>query len=317
MERTNEFQKMEENQTGKRILITGGTGLLGNAITGVYQKAGFEVAWLSRKKESKHKNAIRIFHWDPKSLFIEKEAIDWTDIIINLAGCSIGETRWTEEGKKEILESRILAIKTLAKGLLDSKKKLDSFIGVSGAGYYGSGEVPFKESDPPGKDFPAMVAQKWEEEYFAIPESAYQKMCILRLGVVLSTKGGALPRIMQPIKYGLGAAIGTGNQGLNWIHIEDAARGFLSAMKWDGIYNLSAPVLARNKEVTRAIAKAMGKRIIFPPVPSFILELALGDRAKLLTEGNFSELAKIEKEGFRFLHPEIMEATSHLIQNGL
>jgi uncharacterized protein (TIGR01777 family) len=306
---------MTEIQPKKRILISGGSGLLGRAISELALKSGFEAGWLSRDQNYPAPKDIRLFGWNPASGTMDTTALEWADIVINLAGKSIGETPWNRQGKIDITESRLQAVATLVKGLEKTQKKLDSFIGVSGSGIYGPGNQPYKESEPPGKGFPAQVAALWENAYSEIPPAHYHKLCILRLGVVLSTRGGAMPKIMQPIRWGVGAALGSGKQGFNWIHIEDAARGFLAAREWSGVFNLSAPGTADNRQATLAIAKAMGRKIFFPPVPAFFLELALGERARLLTEGNYSDVSEISRLGFTFLHPDIKEAAAHLIRN--
>jgi uncharacterized protein (TIGR01777 family) len=306
---------MTDSLKGKRILISGGSGLLGRAISSECLKQGLEVAWLSRDLHGPSPQGIQRFGWTPDALRIDSEALEWADIIINLAGKSIGETRWTRTGRREITESRIMAVKTLAEAMVRSGRKFHAFVGVSGAGFYGPGDTPFRETDPVGKGFPAEVAALWESAYSGIPQNLSEHFCILRLGVVLSSKGGAMPKIMQPIYWGVGAALGSGKQGFNWIHIEDAVRGFLAATQWNGTVNLSAPGKTSNLEATLAIAKAMRKKIFFPPVPAFLLEMALGERARLLTEGNYSDVSRISGLGFTFLHPGIGEASSHLISH--
>jgi uncharacterized protein (TIGR01777 family) len=303
-----------KNLNKKRVLISGATGLLGKPITEAFQKENYEVAWLSRNKSAHHPPGVNLFFWEPALGNIDLAAIHWADVVVNLAGKSIGETPWTRKGKKEILESRIQSVETLIRALGHADKKLESFIGVSGAGIYGPGNSPKSELDLPGKGFPASVAAAWELAYKQLGRRHTANLCLLRLGIVLSTKGGALPKMMKPISWNLGAAIGSGNQGFNWIHIEDAARAFAEARHWNGVFNLSAPKQVNNRQAMHIIARAMGKKIWLPRVPTWVLEEFLGDRANLVTEGNYSDTSKIQEQGFHFRFPDLPLAMEDILK---
>ena len=294
------------------VLVAGGSGMLGQEISKILLANGDKVAWLSRFSTIQI-NDIPVFLWDPSKNEVDQTAIDWSDAIINLAGESIGEISWTKSGKERILRSRIDSVRVLADAIYKRTTPLTSFVGVSGAGYYGSSSIPKKESDGAGSDFPATVALKWEAEYHKIQESKPEHFAILRLAVVLSMEGGALPKIVQPIRWGIGSSLGTGNQPFNWIHLEDAARIFTEALKWNGVFNVSAPGSINNRELTEVIARQLKKPLILPSVPSFILKLALGDRSRLVLEGNISDLSKLENTGYQFRFRTIKSAIENLL----
>lgn len=292
-----------------RILITGGSGMLGRAITAKLLQKGHEVAWLSRGNKTQ---SVPVFIWNPAKGGLDAAALEWADAVINLAGKSIGELPWNSEGKKQILSSRIDAVQTLAEALRHQKKTLQAFVGVSGVGIYGQGEAPFYEEDRAGEGFPAFVASQWEEAYRKISPELSNRRCILRLAVVLSSQGGALPKMLLPIKFGIGAAIGSGRQWLNWIHLDDAAEAFCQALEWEGTINLASPQPVRNMEATRLMAKIWKRPLWLPPVPEFILGLGLGERAQLVTQGNRTDVSKLLSLGFRFRFPSLEEALQHI-----
>jgi len=289
------------------VLISGGSGMLGKAITDLLLSEGFQVAWLTRHKKPVAQN-ISQFEWNPDNGFYDPAAFKWCDSIINLAGESIGEIPWNESGKQKILYSRIQSVQTLAKGINEKKETLKSFVGVSGAGFYGSTSLIHKETDPAGTDFPAFVAKKWEEEYNKIAALKPDRFAILRLGVVLSGSGGALPKLAQPIKLGVGTILGNGNQPFNWLHISDAARIFVEALCWNGVYNASSPEKINNKEVTLALSKILGMPIWLPKAPAFVLKIVLGERSDLVLKGNYSDVTKLEATGFKFNYPNFVNA---------
>jgi len=288
--------------------------MLGRKITEKLITNGHKVAWLGRGQNKNFKGEILFFNWQPDELWLDQSAIEWADAIINLAGASIGETRWNSEGKKLILSSRINSVKTLEIGLLKKNNPLEALVCVSGAGIYGPSEISKKESDPAGSDFPAMVAKSWEKAYNDIPDDRFKHKTIIRLGVVLSLEGGALPKIMDPIKLGLGAALGSGNQAFNWIHIEDAAEIFVQALHWDGVFNAAAPEKITNKKATEVIAKALDKPLFLPNVPEFALKIFLGERSSLVTKGNYVNVEKIMKTGYAFQFLKFEAAIQDLVK---
>ncbi len=297
-----------------RILIAGGSGLLGKAITQELKDKGHEVAWLTRNTSRPAK--VSQFEWNPATRTCSAQAIGWAEGIINLAGESIGEIPWTEEGRKKILQSRIDAVETLRLACKSAPHALKSFIGVSGAGYYGSGDTPMAETALPGQDFPAKVAKAWEDAYQRFSEEIpCRHFVVLRLAVVLAKDGGAFPKIRLPFSFGIGSALGSGDQYLNWIHLTDAARIFVAALDWDGVYNVSAPEPVQNKELSDFIRTAIGQFLRLPAVPAFMLRLALGDRSKLVLEGNRSNVSKLLSTGYVFRFPGWKEALQDVLKS--
>lgn len=285
-----------------RVLIAGGSGLLGKAITRILRENGHEVAWLTRN--TSRPASVSQFEWNPALRTCNPQAMAWAECIINLAGESIGEVPWTEEGRKKILQSRLDAVETLRMACKSAPHALKAFIGVSGAGYYGPGDRPMPESASAGQDFPARVAKAWEDAYQQFSEEIpCRHFVVLRLAVVLAKAGGAFPKIRLPFSFGVGSALGSGDQFLNWIHLEDAARIFVAALDWNGTYNVSAPEPVQNKELSDFIRTETGQFLRLPAVPVFILRLALGDRSKLVLEGNRSDVHKLLAMGYSFLFP--------------
>ena len=296
-----------------KVLIAGGSGLLGKKLSDILITQGHEVAWLSRQK-SNHAATIRLFHWNPDKFFIEDEGIHCPEAIINLAGASIGETKWTRSGKEEILRSRTKSVQTLTNCFSKRTEPLQAFCGISGAGYYGKGDASFKESDSPGLDFPALVAKEWEDCYLQFQSQCHPKhFSIIRMAVVLSLEGGALPKIIQPIRLGIGSDLGNGKQPFNWIHITDACNILCESLDWDGIFNASAPEKTNNHNLTSSIATILKKPIILPAVPAFALRLVLGERASLVLEGNHSDVSKLLKQGFKFSFPDLNGALNQIL----
>jgi uncharacterized protein (TIGR01777 family) len=296
-----------------RILISGGSGLIGRKLTDVLLAAGHEPAWLGRKAPKSLPAHIRFFSWNPEKLEMAEEAVAWAEAVINLAGASIGETKWNSTGKKQILESRIFSVKTLS-AAFSGKKPLKSFVGISGAGFYGKGTRAFREEDVSGGDFPAKVAAAWEKAYQELNESCHpEHFCLLRLGVVLSVEGGALPKILQPFQLGIGSELGDGKQPFNWIHEKDAVQIMKEALQWDGIFNASAPARDTNSSLTRVLGQVLGKSLIFPAVPGMALRILLGDRSSLVLEGNWSDVSGIRAKGFAFAFADLRDALEDLL----
>ena len=295
-----------------KVLITGGSGMLGRKITEMLLLEGNEVAWLSRSNQTKN-SEISTYHWDPNKHSVDQTAIDWADAIINLAGESIGETKWNTKGKASILSSRINSVKTLVEALKKRKVPLKSFVGVSGSGYYGPSKAAKAETDLAGSDFPAKVATAWELAYAQISDEMSEKKCIIRLAVVLSLEGGALPKLINPIQFGLGAALGSGLQAFSWIHIDDAAKIFISGLGWDGIFNTAATEKINNAQATKLIAKAMHRPYFLPAIPEFVLQLFLGERSQLVTQGTVLNTQKLKETNYQFLYPGFEKAIANLL----
>lgn len=295
----------------QQILISGGSGLIGRRITDLLEKKGYQVAWLSR-----HAQSQKSFLWNVDTMEIDREAIEWADAIIHLAGAGVADKRWTPERKRTILESRTKSTQLLYSAIEQSSKKPDAFISASAVGYYGfnTGTTLIDETSPAGTDFLAQVVIAWENEVKKI-ESLHLRTVLLRIGIVLDSEGGALGELLKPP---VAAPLGGGDQWMSWIHIEDLARMFVFALEkttLQGIYNAVGPNPATNQQLTREAAYASGKTFLGIGVPGFVLNLILGEMAAMVLGGNRVSCQKIQKAGFQFEYFELAEALRELFHH--
>lgn len=296
----------------QNILITGGSGLVGQRITDLLEKKGYQVAWLSRTVQSGRK----CFVWNIENQQIDSEAIQWADAIIHLAGAGVAEKRWTPERKKLILESRTQSTRLLYTALEKSEKRPNTFISASAVGYYGfdTGTSLVDETSPAGSDFLAEVVKAWENDVKKI-ESLDIRTVILRIGIVLDADGGALGEMLKPP---VAAPLGSGDQWMSWIHIEDLARMFLFALEkttLQGVYNAVGPNPATNQQLTQEAAYAKGKTYLGIGVPGFVLKVILGEMAAMVLGGNRVSCQKIQKAGFQFEFFELSAALKDIFHN--
>ncbi len=296
----------------KNILVTGGSGLIGKELTSKLTDQGYQVAWLSRNPENKPQKS---FAWDIQKQEMDKEALDWCDAIIHLAGAGVAEKKWTQERKQEILESRTLSTQLLVNNLRTMDKRPAVVIAASGINYYGydTGDRLVAEGEPAGEDFLAEVVKKWEKateefEVFGIRTVRF------RLGIVLSAAGGALTELVKPP---VTAPLGNGKQYMSWIHIEDIANMFIHALANSGIhgiYNAVGPTPVSNAILTQRAAKFKGKPFINIGVPGFALKLALGELANLVLGGIRVSNDKIHSSGFKYQFPELDAALKNIFK---
>jgi hypothetical protein len=287
------------------ILVTGGTGLIGSNLCKLLKSKGHTVSILSRNKTKKP----HVYYWNIEERHIDNEAIINTDYIIHLAGAGIADKRWTKARKKELVASRVNSTNLLFEKAKELNPNLKGFISASGVGYYGAitSEKIFQENNAPYNDFLSEICILWEKE--AAKFNALNiRTVILRTGVVFSNKGGALEKIIKPIKLGVGAALGSGKQYMPWIAISDLCNIYVSAIEnteLNGIYNAVAPEHITNKELTKSIAKTLKKPLWLPNVPSLVFKILLGELAVILLEGSRVSAEKIKKAGFNFEFPTI------------
>jgi uncharacterized protein (TIGR01777 family) len=302
----------------KTVCITGGSGMIGTALGRYLHDEGYRVLILSRsQKEIEH---AEVFSWDISRKEIDRKALETADIIVHLAGASIAGKRWTEEQKKKIRNSRIESTRLLYNTLKELDKKPSAFISMSAIGVYGhntGGILIDEDRVKPGDDFLATVTREWEEEAGKI-SSLGMRLVILRTGIVLSMKGGALPRLVTPAKFGLGAPLASGEQYLSWIHIDDLTgiiRFIIENEKVQGIYNAVAPEPETNREFSKKVSKTLNKPFFLPNVPAFSLKLVFGEMASTIIGGNRVSSEKIQKEGFEFRYPTLESALQDLLIN--
>jgi len=288
-----------------KILITGATGLVGQAIQEKLNVENIPFVYLTTSKQKS--DGITSFYWQPSAQVLDENAFKDVTHIINLAGASISKP-WTKSYKKDILSSRIDSINTLYYFLKQNKHQVKHFIGASAIGIYPNdlNKVYTENESTFNNEFLGEVVQTWEKALQSI-EKIYINVSIIRIGVVISNKGGALFQIIKPIKYFVGSFIGNGNQWISWIALEDLANLFIFVIHKNcfGIYNAVSPETTTNKILTLAIAKQLKRCIIFPPIPKILMKLVLGDRHVLLFDSQNVCSSKIKKEGFNFIFSNI------------
>lgn len=304
------------------ILITGGTGLVGAALTRLLVAKGYQVIILSRKARPAE-GAVSYAAWDPANGSIDLKALQAADCIVHLAGANVGEKRWTKKRKQEIVDSRVQSGGLIAKALQSNPNKVRAVISASAIGWYGDDKQRpkdkpyFTETDPADSAYLGDTCRKWEEAIQ--PVSALGKRLVtLRTGIVLSTEGGALPSFQKPVKMGIASILGSGRQVISWIHIEDIARLYLYAIENEnlqGVFNAVAPQPVSNEHLVITLAKLMKGKFYIPiNVPSFLLKLVLGEMSIEVLKSATVSSAKISRNGFQFLFPTIDVALQDSLQ---
>jgi uncharacterized protein (TIGR01777 family) len=304
-----------------RVIITGGSGLIGRALTGNLAEDGHEVIILSRSPGSVQglPPTARAVGWDSKSSDGWGHLAEGADAIVNLAGSSLaGEgffpSRWTPQRRHRIRQSRLDAGRAVADAVAQAEKKPGVVIQSSAIGYYGMHEdETLTTSDPPGDDFLAQVCVDWEQSTAPV-EAHGVRRAIIRTGLVLSTKGGSLPRAALPIKLFVGGPFGNGKQWWSWIHLADevrAIRFLIEHTDAGGPFNLVAPNPVRNKTLGRTLARILGRPYLIP-VPAFAMRLLFGDVASVVVEGQRVVPQRLLALGFTFGYPEIEAALRDL-----
>jgi uncharacterized protein len=292
-----------------KILIAGGTGLIGSRLSEMLIDYGYDVAHLSRNPAtfSKYKS----FKWDIKEGYIDDNAITYSDYIINLAGANVAGGKWTDERKKEILESRVKSTNLIFDCLRTTPNHVKGYLSASAIGIYGdAGDKLVSEESLYGDDFLADVCKQWERAAWKMHDLAIRTV-IFRTGIVLSDKGGALPQMAKPVKMLAGAPLGSGQQYMSWIHIDDLCRLYIKAIEetqFNGVYNAVAPYPVTNEEFTKTLAEAMGRWVLLPKVPAFALNLVLGEMSEVVLGGARVSADKVIKKGFTFEYNYIDEA---------
>ena len=299
-----------------KVLITGGTGLIGSRLAEMLIDSGYEVALLSREPaKSSH---YRSFRWDPTGGVIDEAAVPYANYIVSLAGASVSDGKWTDERKRDIMTSRLSGLALLHRELAKPGHHVEAFISASAIGVYGdTADALLTEESPPGlptHDFLADVAHQWE--LAAAPIAALGiRTVVPRIGIVLSTEGGALPQIARPVKLGAGAALGSGRQYMSWIHRDDICRLFIAMLEdpaWRGTYNAVAPLPVTNQQFTETLAHVLHRPLLLPKVPAFGLKLAMGEMSEIVLGSQNASAAKVLARGFQFEYPELRGALEAL-----
>jgi uncharacterized protein len=297
-----------------KIVIAGGTGFLGRHLASSLAADGHSVAVLSRRgrRAAAAGGAWPTIPWTPDGTLGDwAPQIDGADAVVNLAGESIASRRWTAAHKQRILDSRVLAARSLVAAAMRAASPPSVFLNASAVGYYGfCGDEPLDESAPAGSDFLANVCVQWETEARRA-ESARRRVVRVRTGLVLDKNEGALPRIARPFMFGVGGRVGSGRQYWPWIHRED----WVALVRWalvtptiDGAINATAPTPVTNADFARTLGRVL-RRPAIAPAPAFALRLLLGEMADaLLLAGQRAVPAKAERGGFTFRYRRLDDA---------
>lgn len=287
----------------EKVLIAGGSGLIGELIRTELEKSNCLVRILTRNQK-KCGNKV-FFYWNPMRKEIDLSALDGVTTIINLSGAGVVDKRWSRQRKNELIDSRVYPAVFLQE-LVQNMPSLVHYISASGVNCYPieNNHKTFTEEDEYGTDFLSEVVEQWE--IAANGFKPYCKVTKLRISTVLASKGGALPKMEKPFKNYVGSTIGSGKQLMSWVHEYDLVQAFIHIMenKLEGTFNLTAEQVT-NKEFSKKLAKKLNKPILPIGVPEFVLNIVLGEMAEILINGVKIDASKIQQTGFTFRYPTI------------
>jgi uncharacterized protein (TIGR01777 family) len=296
-----------------RVLVSGSSGLVGSALIPFLTDAGHQVVCLVRSQPKDEASEVR---WDPEAGDIDAAGLEGLDAAVHLAGESIAAGRWTAAKKDRILESRVKGTRLLAEALAGLEQRPKVLVSASAVGYYGDrGEETLSEDSASGSAFLSEVCRQWEAATEPAAEAGI-RVVNLRFGVMLSTAGGALPRLLTPFRLGVGGRLGSGKQFMPWIVLADVVGAILHALTTEtlrGPVNAVAPQAITNREFTKTLGRVLGRPTLFP-MPTCAARLAFGQMAdELLLASLRVEPAKLLASGYRFRFPELEGALRHLL----
>lgn len=297
-----------------KVLISGGSGLLGKEIERELNGNGHEVLILSRKKSADS----RYVFWDVEKQIIDYDKISDVEAIIHLAGEGIADKRWTKERKQAIIDSRVNSTILLEKFIHEHPNKVKHFISASAVGYYSNrGEELLTEESSAAKDFLGETCVLWERAVDKL-SSTNIRVVKLRIGIVLTLKGGALKQMILPFYAGLGSALGNGKQWMSWIDTEDLARMFVYALENNnltGAYNAVAPEPVRNIDFGKILSKVMHRPYWAPSVPAFIIKSIFGEMAQIILGSIRVSADKISATGFKFKYSKLEDSLTDILKH--
>jgi uncharacterized protein len=303
------------------VLITGGTGLIGQALTKELLSKGYEVIILTRNPNKEKQTASQVSYvgWNLAAQTIDEKAIQKADYIVHLAGANVAGGRWTEKRKKEIVESRTKSGQLLVKALKQIPNKIKTVITASAIGFYGPDPIipnpkPFVETDPADNSFLGRTCVQWESAIDPVIESG-KRLVKFRTGIVLSNDSGAYAEFKKPLKFGIASVLGSGKQMVSWIHIKDIASLYLYAIeneKIEGVYNAVAPQPVSNKKLIETMAREKAGFSVTAHVPEFVLKTMLGEMSIEVLKSATVSNKKTEAAGYVFMFPGIEAAVKNL-----
>ncbi|HXC49466.1 MAG TPA: TIGR01777 family oxidoreductase [Candidatus Limnocylindrales bacterium] len=294
------------------IVITGANGLVGSALAEFARDGGFAVRSLVRRPDGSPGQ----YAWDPATRSVDPSALDGVQAVVHLAGENIADRRWTDETKSRILSSRTQGTQFLCETLARLRKPPQVLVSASAVGFYGDrGSEPLDETSSRGRGFLAEVCEQWEQST-SVARDAGIRVVLLRLGVVMTPAGGALAKMLTPFRFGGGATLGSGEQYVSWIALEDLLAAIVHCIgesRLDGPVNATAPAPVTNAELTRTLASVL-RRPAFLRVPAFVLRGLLGEMADEMLLASAKVLPRrLDKSGFVFRYPELGAALSAML----
>lgn len=296
-----------------KVAISGVTGLVGSALRESLLADGHEVFGLTRREDLP---GIRAVTWDVARGRFDASPLEGAFAVVHLAGEPVAQ-RWTEARKTAIRASRVNGTRLLVDGLKSLRDKPKVLVSASAVGYYGDGgDTELTESSPPGVGFLPDVCQAWESTALEATGAGIRTVCP-RIGIVLSTKGGALVKMLPPFKMGVGGPVGTGKQWMPWVHIEDLVgilRHLIATESLQGPVNAMAPSPARNEAFSKALGRVLHRPAVLP-TPAFALKILFGDMAEILLEGQRAVPEKLLHSGYSFRYPELEPALADVVRN--
>ena len=299
----------------KTVLVTGASGLIGKQLCAKLMEKGYTVRALTRNISER--TPYRQYLWHLPQGFIDEKVFRDLDYIVHLAGANISDGRWTDQRREDILTSREDSAALLHGAMKITKSTVKAFISSSAVGYYGAqtSDQIYREEDSPLDDFIGTVCQKWEAAADKFQQEGIRTVK-LRTGVVLSERGGALPKLTTPVKFGVGSGLGSGKQYMPWIHIDDIVNMYIKAIEdenMQGAYNAVAPEHITNRNLVKQIGKVLRRLVILPNAPSFVLKWIFGEMSVIVLEGSRISSDKIVQTGFQYQFPSIQNALKNLL----
>lgn len=298
-----------------KILITGASGLIGSRLTQLLKEQGYNVVHMGRGEKDEGSTNVPHYKWDTQKGTMDEAAFEGVSTIIHLAGAGVADKRWTDERKKEIIDSRVHSAKLLHRFLKKGQHSVDTFISAAAVGYYGDcGEEIVTEEHAKGQGFLADVCEKWEDAAIEIGKTGIREVSC-RIGFVLAKDGGGLPELAKTIPIGVAPYFAKHNLYYPWIHIDDVCGIMIHAVKHkqlNGAYNTTGPIPLLIKELMQTILEARQSHALLMPAPPLAIKLALGEMSEMVLNSQRCSSEKIQATGYRFKYPTALKALQEI-----